>query len=111
MSTEPLVTHIFTADPSAHAFGGRMFIYPSHDLDADALENDFGDQYAMTDYHVLSQSHPEGPATDHGEALHLRDVPWASRQMRAAAMSRRNSRWACLCASERAAAWLISSSC
>ena len=93
MSTEPLVTHIFTADPSAHAFGGRMFIYPSHDLDADAQENDFGDQYAMIDYHVLSQSHPEGPATDHGEALHLRDVPWASRQMWAPDAAFRDGRY------------------
>jgi Glycosyl hydrolases family 43 len=81
MAHSPLVTHIFTADPSAHLFEGKIFIYPSHDLSADAPENDNGDQYAMTDYHILSQDNPEGPATDHGEALHIRDVPWASRQM------------------------------
>ena len=93
MSRPPLVTHIFTADPSAHAFAGRVYIYPSHDLDADVPENDFGDQYGMTDYHILSQAHPEGPATDHGEALHVRDVPWASRQMWAPDVAYRNGRY------------------
>jgi len=81
MNRQPLVSHIFTADPSAHVFEGKMYIYPSHDLALDVEENDNGDQYQMTDYHVLSQQSPEGPATDHGEALHLKQVPWASRQM------------------------------
>ena len=80
-SRNPLVSHIFTADPSAHVFEGRMYIYPSHDLALDVEENDNGDQYQMTDYHILSQDSPEGPATDNGEALHLKQVPWASRQM------------------------------
>lgn len=81
MNRQPLVSHIFTADPSAHVFEGRMYIYPSHDLALDVEENDNGDQYRMEDYHVLSQDTPDGPTTDHGEALHVRDVPWASRQM------------------------------
>jgi len=81
MNKTPLVSHFFTADPSAHVFEGRIYIYPSHDLDLTVAENDLGDQYGMTDYRVLSQPHPEGAATDHGEALHLRDVPWASRQL------------------------------
>ena len=81
VSKSPLVTHLYTADPSAHVFGGRIYIYPSHDVDEVMEENDLGDQYAMTDYHVLSQDNPHGPVTDHGEALHLRDVPWASKQL------------------------------
>lgn len=93
MSRPPLVSHIYTADPSAHTFEGRVYIYPSHDLDIDVPENDSGDHYAMTDYHVLSQDHPEGPATDHGEALHVRDVPWASRQMWAPDAAYRNGRY------------------
>lgn len=93
MAKTPLVTHLFTADPSAHVFEDRIYIYPSHDLDAAAVENDLGDQYAMTDYHVLSQEHPEGPATDHGEALHVRDVPWAERQMWAPDAAYRNGQY------------------
>ncbi|WP_163536411.1 glycoside hydrolase family 43 protein [Gracilibacillus sp. YIM 98692] len=78
---EPLVTHIFTADPSAHVFEGKLYIYPSHDLDHDGPSNDNGDQYAMEDYHVLSMEDVNAPCVDHGEVLHLRDVPWASQQV------------------------------
>ena len=28
---EPLVSEIFTADPSAHVFNGKIYVYPSHD--------------------------------------------------------------------------------
>ncbi|MGG1515401.1 glycoside hydrolase family 43 protein [Paenibacillus oryzisoli] len=78
---EPLVTHIYTADPSAHVFEGKIYIYPSHDLDHDGPSNDNGDQYAMEDYHVLSLDDFDSPCVDHGEALHLRDIPWASQQL------------------------------
>ncbi|MGP4039620.1 glycoside hydrolase family 43 protein [Gracilibacillus sp. D59] len=78
---EPLVTHIYTADPSAHVFDGKLYIYPSHDLDHDGPSNDNGDQYAMEDYHVLSMEDVNAPCVDHGEVLHLRNVPWASQQL------------------------------
>ena len=32
--SSPLVKHIYTADPSAHVFDGKIYIYPSHDVDA-----------------------------------------------------------------------------
>jgi beta-xylosidase len=78
---QPLVTHIFTADPSAHVFDGKIYIYPSHDLDHDGPDNDNGDQYKMEDYHVLSLDDIGSPCVDHGEALHMKDVPWVSNQM------------------------------
>jgi len=78
---EPLVTHIYTADPSAHVFEGKIYIYPSHDLDLDVPENDNGDQYQMEDYHVFSMEDLDAPCVDHGEVLHMRDVPWVGRQM------------------------------
>lgn len=78
---EPLVTHIYTADPSAHVFEGKIYIYPSHDLDHDGPSNDNGDQYAMEDYHILSMDDINSPCVDHGEALHLRDIPWAKQQL------------------------------
>ena len=93
MTRDPLVTHIYTADPSAHVFEGRIYVYPSHDLDLEVEENDLGDQYQMTDYHVLSLDTPLGPAKDHGEALHIRDVPWASRQMWAPDAAYRNGQY------------------
>ena len=78
---EPLVTHLYTADPSAHVFEDKIYIYPSHDLEHDAVSDDSGDQYAMEDYHVFSMDDIDAPVVDHGEVLHVKDVPWASQQM------------------------------
>ena len=78
---QPLVTHIYTADPSAHVFEGKLYIYPSHDLDEIRESNDLGDQYNMEDYHVLSMDSIDSPCVDHGLALHIKDVPWAKQQM------------------------------
>ncbi len=79
--SEPLVTHIYTADPSAHVFEGKIYIYPSHDIDAGLPEDDLGGHFGMEDYHILSMDTPQSKATDHGVALHIKDVPWAGRQM------------------------------
>lgn len=81
MSREPLVKHIYTADPSAHAFEDKIYVYVSHDHDLDAIEDDTGDQYQMTDYHVLCLDGASASAKDLGQCLHLKDVPWASKQM------------------------------
>jgi len=81
MTDQPLVTHVFTADPSAHVFNGKLYIYPSHDVATDIQDNDNGDQYAMTDYHVFSMSKIGGEITDHGVVLSAADVPWVSKQM------------------------------
>jgi hypothetical protein len=89
----PLVTHIYTADPSAHVFDGRLYIYPSHDIDAGIPFNDEGDHFGMEDYHVLRQDSPEGEAVDCGMALHIRDVPWAKRQMWAPDAACRHGRY------------------
>lgn len=77
----PLVTHIYTADPSAHVFEGKIFVYPSHDRETDIGFNDKGDQYDMVDYHVLSMPKIGGEVTDHGVALAAKDVPWVDKQM------------------------------
>ncbi|HEY6504995.1 MAG TPA: glycoside hydrolase family 43 protein [Chitinophagaceae bacterium] len=79
--SQPLVKHIYTADPSAHVFNGKIYIYPSHDIDAGDAFDDLGSHFAMEDYHVLSMDNPEGKTTDHGVALHVKDVPWAEKQM------------------------------
>ena len=78
---QPLVPHIYTADPSAHVFEGKLYIYPSHDLDHNEPDNDNGDQYKMEDYHILSMEDLNSPCIDHGEALHMKNVPWTSKQM------------------------------
>jgi hypothetical protein len=77
----PLVTDIFTADPSAHVFNDRIYIYPSHDIPHDGEDNDNGDEYQMQDYHVLSMDDKSDEVIDHGEVLHQDQVPWVSEQM------------------------------
>ncbi len=77
----PLVTHIYTADPSVHVFENKLFIYPSHDIEKNKAYSGNGDQYDMEDYHVLSLEAPGKEVVDHGEALHLANVPWAGSQM------------------------------
>ena len=79
--SQPLISNIYTADPSAHIFGGKIYIYPSHDIEADAKEDDEGGHFAMRDYHVLSLDKIGGKVTDHGVALDIKDIPWAGRQL------------------------------
>jgi hypothetical protein len=78
---QPLVRDIYTADPSAHVFNGKIFIYPSHDIDAGVPADDLGSHFAMRDYHVFSLDAVGGKVTDHGVALDIKNVPWAGRQM------------------------------
>ncbi len=76
-----LVTDLYTADPSAHVFEKKLYIYPSHDIETNTPDSNEGDQFAMQDYHVYSISDFNSPVTDHGEVLHLKDVPWAAKQL------------------------------
>ncbi len=91
--SQPLVSHIYTADPSAHVFEGRLYIYPSHDIDAGTPFDDDGGHFGMEDYHVLRMDSPHGEATDCGVALHVRDVPWAEKQMWAPDAACRDGRY------------------
>ena len=79
--SQPLVTHIYTADPSAHVFNGRIYIYPSHDTATGTPEDDLGSHFNMMDYHILSMDKIGGKVTDHGIALHIKNIPWAGRQL------------------------------
>lgn len=79
--SQPLVSHIYTADPSAHVFNGKIYIYPSHDIDAGIPFNDNGDHFGMEDYHVFSMDSIDAETVDNGVALHVKDVAWAEKQM------------------------------
>ena len=77
---QPLVTKIFAADPSAHVFNGKIYVYPSHDIDSGIPDDDLGSQYAMRDYRVLSMDRPGGPVTIHPVGIDVGQIPWASKQ-------------------------------
>jgi beta-xylosidase len=91
--SKPLVSHMYTADPSAHVFNGKIYIYPSHDIDAGIPFNDNGDHFGMQDYHVLSMDTAESKAIDHGIALDVKDVPWAERQIWAPDAAEKNGKY------------------
>ncbi|KAI0187016.1 xylosidase/arabinosidase [Astrocystis sublimbata] len=86
----PLITHLYTADPSAHVFPDadgkkQIYIYPSHDVESNVAFNDNGDHFAMADYHVFSvpslTSQSPSTVTDHGVVLSVDAIPWASKQL------------------------------
>ena len=79
--SQPLISAIYTADPSAHVFSGKIYIYPSHDVEAGIKENDNGDHFDMRDYHILSMDSIGGKVKDNGVALSVKDIPWAGRQL------------------------------
>lgn len=89
----PIVSHLFTADPSAHVFNGKIYVYPSHDRETDIEDNDNGDQYDMYDYHVFSMESIGGPVTDHGVVLKADDVPWVGKQMWAPDAAEKNGKY------------------
>ncbi|MDR0504019.1 MAG: glycoside hydrolase family 43 protein [Treponema sp.] len=82
MKAKYLVPNDYMADPSAHVFNGKLYIYPSHDRESGVPENDSGDHFNMRDYHVFSLENVEnGQVTDHGVILDVKDIPWAGRQL------------------------------
>lgn len=65
----PFVKDMFTADPSARVFNGRLYVYASHDI---SPASNCG---RMDQYHIFSTSDMK-QWVDHGEILAAKDVPW-----------------------------------
>ena len=91
--SQPLVKHIYTADPSAHVFNGKIYIYPSHDVESGIPFDDLGSHFAMEDYHVISMDSIDSEAVDNGVALHVKDVAWAEKQMWAPDAAHKNGKY------------------
>lgn len=88
--SQPLVRSIYTADPSAHVFGGKIYVYPSHDVPTTIPDDDLGSEYAMHDYRVLRMDRIGGAVMVGPVALDVKQVPWASKQMWAPDAAYRN---------------------
>jgi len=71
----------YMADPSAHVFNGKIYIYPSHDRESGIAENDQGDHFDMQDYHAFSLTSIDAEVVDHGKMLSVADIPWGGRQL------------------------------
>jgi hypothetical protein len=65
----PFITNQFSADPTARVFEGKMYVYPSHDVECGT------DWFCMKDYHVFSSENLKD-WEDHGVILHQNDVAW-----------------------------------
>lgn len=66
----PIITDIYTADPSAHVWAdGRLYMYPSHDV-APPRGCDLMDKYHV--YSTDDMVHWK----DHGQILEASQVPW-----------------------------------
>lgn len=70
----PLITHMYTADPTARVFDGKLYIYPSSDTVPPADYTRY--QHCMPGYNIFSL---ENGASwkDHGRFLNNDEVPWA----------------------------------
>jgi beta-xylosidase len=76
-ATNPLIMDQFTADPTARAFEGKIYVYPSHDIPASPGRGRTN-WFVMEDYHVFSSENLTD-WTDHGAILNQTNVPWLSR--------------------------------
>lgn len=92
-ASQPLLTNIYTADPSAHAWDDKLYIYPSHDIEADLPMGGEGARFAMRDYHILSLDKVGDKVKDNGIALSIDDVPWAKQQMWAPDAARKDGKY------------------
>lgn len=71
LAQNPIIKDIYTADPSARVFNGKIYLYPSHD-------RDFAQWWDMEDWHVFSSKNLK-KWKDHGVALSLKDISWAEK--------------------------------
>lgn len=69
----PIIHDQFTADPTARVFGGKMYLYPSHDIVSPVDE--LKEWFCMEDYHVFSSDNLVD-WTDHGVILTQNKIPW-----------------------------------
>jgi len=74
-SQNPIIRDQFTADPSAHVFNGRVYVFPSHDIPAPEGKGLRKDWFCMEDYHVFSSDNLVD-WIDHGVILTQYQVPW-----------------------------------
>lgn len=85
----------FMADPAAHLFDGKVYIYTSHDWASPVTDGTDGAHFDMRDYHAFSiDGDPmTGRVTDHGTVLSIDSVPWVWKQMWATDVAEKDGRY------------------
>lgn len=69
----PVIRDLYTADPTARVFGGKVWLYTSHDIISPVEPEKRW--FSMADYHVFSSENLID-WTDHGVILRQEEVPW-----------------------------------
>ena len=69
----PIIRDQYTADPTARVFNGRIYLYPSHDIESPVEPE--RKWFSMADYHVFSSDNMTS-WTDHGVILSQDMVRW-----------------------------------
>ncbi|GAA5200545.1 hypothetical protein GCM10023322_78610 [Rugosimonospora acidiphila] len=83
----PVVTSIYTADPDAFVYNGRLYL----DTDRDEAPLGFGN-FRMREWHLYSTDDLKH-WTDHGPRLTLDDIPWANANAWAPQMVERDGKF------------------
>ncbi len=73
MAQNPVIRNLYSADPTARVFNGKVYLYPSHDIVPP--EGQRQDWFCMEDYHVFSSENLTD-WTDHGVIVTQNKVPW-----------------------------------
>ena len=73
LAQNPIINSQFTADPTARVFNGKMYLYPSHDIQS-PIEK-LKEWFCMADYHVFSSANLT-EWQDHGVIVSQDKVPW-----------------------------------
>jgi Glycosyl hydrolases family 43. len=70
----PLITNMYSADPTARVFGDSVYLYPSHDILATPGHGRVG-WFCMEDYHVFASENLTDWKDD-GIVVSQTSVPW-----------------------------------
>ena len=72
----PFVTEIYTADPTARVFDGKLYVYPSHDIPGcDEEKGEGNNGFCMPDYHMFTTDDLVN-WQDLGVIVDQNTVPW-----------------------------------
>jgi hypothetical protein len=86
-AANPIITHIFTADPAALVHNDVVYLYTGHDEQAPGVSG-----FLMNDWHVFSST-DMATWTDHGEVLRIQNFAWAGQDAWAGHAIQRNGRF------------------
>jgi arabinoxylan arabinofuranohydrolase len=76
-ASNPIISHKYTADPSALVYKGRVYVYCSHD-DNNSMTSTGSVDYRIVDYTLISSDDMVN-WTDHGEVFNAKkNTTWAS---------------------------------